>query len=179
MEQLHSGLQDLDKGGKDHYTLEIAVSNDSEDIAFYVAVPDQAIALFEKQILSLYPKAVITEQQNDYNIFYPGGSDLVAVASLAKNPIYPLRTDDQFEQDPLAVILNAFSKIKRGEGGAALQLLVSGKTKNYTDKYKKIIKKVEQGKSVNDAIATSSTGGQLMLGVRDTVFNKKSKQTEA
>ena len=178
MEQLHSGLRDLDKSGKDHYTLEIAVSNDSEDIAFYVAVPDQVVDLFEKQILSLYPKAIITEQKNDYNIFYPGGSNLVAIASLAKHPIYPLRTDAQFEQDPLVVILNAFSKIKRGQGGAALQLIVSGKTKNYTDKYKKIIKKIEQGKSISDAIKSDSTGGQLMIGVRDTVFTKKSSQTE-
>src|SRR6056297_1508919 len=125
MEQFYSGMQGVGYGkGVDHYTIELAVANESDDIVLYVAVPNEFITLFEKQILSLFPKAVITEQQHDYNVFVPEGVHLVSEAYLKKHPIYPLRTDDAFDSDPLSVLLNAFSKIERDGGGAALQLTI-------------------------------------------------------
>ncbi len=174
MEQLHAGLQGtVAGGGQENYALEIAVSNHSEDIAFYIAVPDTIINLFEKQILSLYPKAVITEQKKDYNIFYPNGDSRVAIAGLHKHPIYPLRTDEQFEQDPLVVILNAFSKIERDGGGGALQLIIDNgpKANPYNDKYKSIIRSINRGEGVKDSITASSFSGQMWLGLRDLMRN--------
>lgn len=129
MEQFFLGMQGVGYGeGKNHYTFELAVANDSEDIILYVAIPNEFINLFEKQILSLFPKAVITEQQHDYNIFVENGTHLISEAKLAEHPIYPLRTADEFNSDPLNVLLNAFSKIERDGGGAALQITINSTT---------------------------------------------------
>jgi hypothetical protein len=173
MEQFFSGMQGVGYGkGLDHYTIELAVANESDDIVLYVSVPNEFITLFEKQILSLFPKAVLTEQQHDYNIFVPNGVHLISEARLKKHPIYPLRTDDGFDADPLSVLLNAFSKIERDGGGAALQLTIKSTAVRYTDRYKNIIKRVQRGMSSHEAIQRDSIGGELMATMKDVFFGK-------
>ena len=179
MEQFYAGMQGVGYGkGKDHYVLELAVSNNSDDIIFYASVPDEFIDLFQKQVLSLFPKAILTEQKHDYNIFVEGGSHLVSVAGLKKHPVYPIRTAAEFESDPLAVLLNAFSKIERDGGGASLQIIVKSTPKRYVDNYEAIIKRVRDGVSVKDAIARDTVGGELFVGVRDALFSKAKKSDE-
>src|SRR6056297_838305 len=179
MEQFYSGMQGVGYGkGVDHYTIELAVANESDDIVLYVAVPNEFITLLEKQILSLFPKAVITEQQHDYNVFVPEGVHLVSEAYLKKHPICPLRTDDAFDSDPLSVLLNAFSKIERDGGGAALQLTIKSTAVRYTDRYQNIIKRVSRGMSTHEASQRDSLGGELMATVKDVVFGGKSDDHE-
>jgi len=86
MEQFYAGMQTVGSPkAPSRYTLEIAVSNKQDHIIFYTAVPTQFINLFEKQILSLFPTAVLTEQRNDYNIFVEDGMSLVSTAKLEKH----------------------------------------------------------------------------------------------
>ena len=75
------------------------------------------------------------KEKNDYNIFVEGGSSHVAVATLKRFPIYPIRTHDTFDHDPLRVLLNAFSKIEKEGGGAALQFLVRPRAGDYQRTY--------------------------------------------
>ncbi|MCA9325910.1 hypothetical protein KDA23_07705, partial [Candidatus Saccharibacteria bacterium] len=82
-----------------HYTLELAVSDKSDDIVFYVAVPTASVDLFEKQLLSLFPHALLVLQQNDYNIFTDDAAVAASTFTLNRHPIYPLRTNDEFESD--------------------------------------------------------------------------------
>ncbi len=181
MEQLFAGLQTIGKGDRKqhfHYSLEIAVSDKSDDIVFYMAVPTQYIDLFEKQLLSLFPHAVLTEEKNDYNIFSEGGISLVSVAKLKKFPIYPIRTYDTFDHDPLRVLLNAFSKIEREGGGASLQILVRPRPFDYQKKYEDIIKKVRKGTSVDKAIEQSTMFGSVLHFVQDELFSSKKKEEE-
>ena len=174
MEQFYSGMQGVGYGkGVEHYTIEIAVANESDDIILYVSVPDEFITLFEKQILSLFPKAVLTEQQHDYNIFVEGGTHLVSEARLSKHPVYPLRTDDAFDNDPLAVLLNAFSKIERDGGGAALQLTIKSTATRYTDRYAGIISRAQKGMSKHEAIQRESIGGEVLATMKDVFFGSK------
>lgn len=178
MEQFYSGMQGVGYGkGKDHYTLEIAVANNSDDIIFYVAVPNEFITLFEKQVLSLFPTAVLFEQQHDYNVFVEGGVSLVANASLKRHPSYPLRTKEKFENDPVAVLLNAFSKIEREGGGAALQVVINSTPRRYTEQYEKIIKRIEKGEKVGDAIARDSVVGEVFHTFKDVFGSTKKKMT--
>ena len=65
--------------------------------------------LFEKQALSLFPTAQLILQKNDYNVFVDGGESQISIASERKHHIFPLRLYSEFENDPLNVILNAFS----------------------------------------------------------------------
>lgn len=146
MEQLLSGLRTIGSAKEgNHFVIEIAVADKSDDIIFYVAVPNEFRTLFEKQALSLFPHAVLTEQLHDYNIFIDGGHTLVTDVITKKHPIYPLKNHEDFTTDPLAVILNAFSKIERDGGGAALQFVIRHPRKGYYKQFEDIIKEVEKG----------------------------------
>jgi len=136
MEQLFAGLRTIGSGqANNHFVIEIAVADNSDDIVFYVAVPNKYVTLFEKQTLSLFPYAELTIQSHDYNIFTDGGTNLMSEVTLEKHPIYPIKTHEGFTSDPLSVILNAFSKIEREGGGAAVQFVMRYPQKNYRKNY--------------------------------------------
>lgn len=176
MEQFYAGMQTVtNHKNRLYYTLEIAVSDKRDDIIFYVAVPNEFVNLFEKQALSLFPHAVLFEQQNDYNIFVDAGVSLVSVIGLKKHPIYPLKTYDTFEKDPLMVILNAFSKIERDGGGAAIQVVIGGNASTYHTTYTDIIKRIEKGDKADIAIRKSTFGGKIFEHIRETVVNETKK----
>jgi hypothetical protein len=179
MEQLFAGLRTIGfKQGENHFVIEIAVADNSDDIVFYAAVPNQFVTLFEKQTLSLFPHAELTLQAHDYNIFVDNGTTLIAEAELKKHSIYPLRTATGFTSDPLAVILNAFSKIEREGGGAAVQFVMRHPQKKYRKTYEDIISEVGKGMSASEAISRSTIGGQLMAGISDFLFSGQKKKGE-
>lgn len=176
MEQLFSGMRMIASvDALNQFVFEIAVADQSDDIIFYVAVPREYVSLFEKQTLSLFPHAVITEQIHDYNIFVGGGTSIVAEVGLKKHPLYPLRTPDTFSADPLAVILNAFSKIEREGGGAAIQCIVRYPKIDYRKNYQDIIKRVEKGMKPKEAIARSTFTGEFSASVGDFFAPKPKK----
>lgn len=177
MEQLYAGLGAISGGRTQlHFSVEIAVSDKSDDIVFYIAVPTQYIDLFEKQLLSLFPHAVVTEEKNDYNIFVEGGTSLVSVGELRKHPMYPLRTFDLFDHDPLRVLLNAFSKIERAGGGAAIQFLVRPRSGSYHREYEEILRRVGRGMSIHKALDLSTTFGTLKHFVIDEFLSQGPKE---
>ncbi len=179
MEQLFAGLRTIgSKVRHNHFTLEIAVADNSDDIVFYVAIPEQFISLFEKLTLSLFPNAVLTEQVHDYNIFVDGGKNIVADVTLKKHPIYPLKTHEDFVSDPLAVMLNAFSKIEREGGGAAVQFVIRHPQKDYYKNYHDIITRCEKGMKISESISRSSLSGEIIAGIGDFFFTKKKVEEE-
>lgn len=179
MEQFFAGMQNVGVYEKNlHYVIEVAVADKSEDIIFYVAVPSQYVDLFQKQLLSLYPHAHLSEQVHDYNIFVDGGCSQLSRATLAKHHIYPLATKEAFESDPLAVILNAFSKIEREGGGAALQFAIRRAPQKYTGTYESIIKRVKTGMKPKEAIERSTITGELFASVKDIAFSSSKKKKE-
>lgn len=179
MEQFYAGMQTVTQG-KEHlfYTLEIAVSDKRDDIIFYVAVPNAFVNLFEKQALSLFPHAVLIEQQNDYNIFVDGGVSMMSVLELKKHPVHPLRMHDSFEKDPLAVILNAFSKIERDGGGASIQIVIGNDSASYHSTYAHIIKQLEKGDKIDVAIRKSTIAGQIFEHLREVVASDHKKKED-
>ncbi|MCA9357364.1 type IV secretion system DNA-binding domain-containing protein [Candidatus Nomurabacteria bacterium] len=179
MEQLYSGLRTIGSAKEgNHFVIEIAVADYSDDIIFYVAVPNEFKSLFEKQTLSLFPNAVLKEQVHDYNIYVDKGHTLVANLELKKNPIYSIKTQDEFSTDPLAVILNAFSKIEREGGGAAIQFVIRHPKKTYQKTYEEVIKLVEKGTKPGEAISRSTVGGEILASVSDFFFSSKKKEGE-
>lgn len=179
MEQFYAGMQSIalqEKGY--HYALEIAVSDKRDDIIFYVAVPNEYVDLFEKHALSLFPHAVLVHQQNDYNIFVDGGEEVFSVAYMDKHSVYPLKTHKDFGSDPLAVLLNAFSKIERDGGGASIQILVGGGASRYEHMYKGIVKRIEDGLHPDIAIRKSTIGGEILEGMRDLIVNGANPKEE-
>lgn len=179
MQQLFAGLRTIGSATEgNHFVIEIAVADKSDDIIFYVAVPNTFKTLFEKQTLSLFPHAVLTEQPHDYNIYVDGGHTQVADVVLKKHPIYPLRTHEEFSTDPLEVIMNAFSKIEREGGGAALQFVLRYPSKDYRKQFDGIVRGVEKGTKPKEAIARSTITGDLLASVSDMFFAPKKKPGE-
>ena len=175
MEQLLAGLRTIGaKKTGNHFVFEIAVSNDSEDIVFYVAVPNEFTSLFEKQALSLFPHAELAIQPHDYNVYLPGGVTQVVELTLSKHPIYPIKAAADLAADPLEVLLNAFSKISRAEG-AAVQFAIRHPQGKYLPVYKDIIKLIEKGVKPAEAIARSTTGGAIMAEVGSMLFGGTKK----
>jgi hypothetical protein len=156
MQQFYAGMisVDLEKrkhSDRNYYSLEIALPHDSDEVSFYVAVPDDKNDLFEKQVLAIFPDAHVVENKNDYNIFNNDGISVAAYAVPSGNVVFPVKTYEEFDYDPLNVILNVFSKLQRLGEGAAIQLLVSPVGDTFSSQYKYALKKIKDGVKVKEA----------------------------
>ncbi|HEY4496497.1 MAG TPA: TraM recognition domain-containing protein [Candidatus Paceibacterota bacterium] len=163
MEQFYAGMlsaTDEKLAGPNYFTLELAVENQGSEFIFYAAVPDSKKNLFEKQILSIFPTAKITERKNDYNIFNDTGRAVGSVATLYNNPIFPLKTYEQFDHDPLNVILNSFSKINVEGEGAAIQISIAPAGDKYHKRYKYALDQVVKGEKISEATDLPDTFGE-------------------
>lgn len=187
MEQFYAGMfsiADEKTLGKRHFTLEVAVSEKGQEIIFYIAVPNDKKDLFEKQIAGLFPNAQIHEQNNDYNIFVHDGVTRIAHASVVKDAVLPLKIYEQFDHDPLNVIINSFSKFAHEGEGAAIQMVMRPVGEKYGKRYKKILEQLQKGKSYRDALAEhpDGIGGEIMkfgrMFVREFQDKEKLKEQE-
>lgn len=178
MEQFYAGM--LGGTGKkekrDYFTLEIALPSVGGEVSFFAAVPDHKKDLFEKQLLSVFSGAKVEERRDDYNIFSEKGAS-GAVATLAQPPVFPLKTYEQFDYDPLNVIVNAFSKLKEHGEGAALQLVVNPVGDRYVTKYRGVLDTLQKGEPTKKAIRSGLEG---FLGeVKDVFWGGSSKKKDA
>lgn len=163
MEQFYAGMlavADEKIIGPNYFTLELAVENKGSEFIFYAAVPDSKKNLFEKQILSIFHNAKIAERKNDYNIFNDTGAAVGSVATLRNHPIFPLKTYEQFDHDPLNVILNSFSKINETGEGAAIQIIFSPAGDKYHQRYKSALDKIVKGEKISEATDMPDTFGE-------------------
>ncbi|MEK7185023.1 MAG: DUF87 domain-containing protein, partial [Patescibacteria group bacterium] len=86
-------------------------------------------------------------------------------AKYEKNSIWPLKTYDQFDHDPLNSILNSFSKIKTDGEGAAIQIVVKPQGDVHTRRYKKTFDDIMRGEKIQSAIAKNEEGvGKYVKG---------------
>ena len=95
----------------------------SEDIKFYVSVPEKYQDLIEKQIYSVYAGADI-KVVDEPNIYTEKGSVEYVWLGMKKKPHYPLKTYKEIPTDPLAAITSALSKLNEKET-VSIQLVIS------------------------------------------------------
>lgn len=148
VENVNAGFGDI----KNYFTLELALSNFSEEIVFYAAVPLEHADLFEKQILAEYPDAKINEHREDYNPFNEEGATVASHAVAGGSTAYPLRTFETFTQDPLNVLLSTFSKINRDGEGVAVQFVLRPAGKAFNIRYRGISDQIKRGVKAKDAL---------------------------
>lgn len=159
MEQFYSGMMSVDDPtGTGYFTIELAVANHSDEFSFNVAVHDAKKSLFEKQMLAIFHNAKIIEKKDDYNTFNEKGATVASYAKYAKNSIWPLKTYDQFDHDPLNSILNSFSKIKTRGEGAAIQIVIKPQGETHTKRYKKTLDDIMKGEKISEAISKNDEG---------------------
>ena len=164
MEQFYVGMSAVMEKRwftRSSFALELALPSVGEETIFYAAVLRNRARLFEKNLQSLYPAAKVEEKKEDYNIFNPSGFSSAAYLTLAENPILPIRTYQRLDADPLEVIANAFSKLKKEGEGAAIQMILSHGPKKFKSLLKKSIKAFREGKKIKSA--KSGFGESLMF----------------
>lgn len=106
--------------GQDYFSVEYAVMDNQ--INFYFVVPRELRSLIEKQITSFYPDCYV-EQENDYNIFKDNSKVAACNIQLVKDYIYPIKTYEQLNSDPLNNITNVLSKLGYDDG-AVIQVML-------------------------------------------------------
>lgn len=181
MEQFYAGMlsiSDAKSESENWMSMEIANANFSQEVVFYAAVPTSKKNLFEKQILSVFHNAKITEKPDDYNIFNETGETVGALASFTKKPIFPIKTYENFVHDPLNSIISSFSKVNRDGEGAAIQLMWSPVGDKYVKKYKSALDKINKGTPVKEAIDIPDNFSEEFVSTFKDVFFSKSKDKD-
>ena len=180
MEQFYSGMMILNQNKEEeHFALEIGLPTIGEEIVFYAAVPRAKSSLLEKQISALFANARIEEKREDYNIFKPGGVSAGSVAKLKTYPVLPLRTYDKFDVDPMFVIANAFSKLRKIGEGAALQIVFGPADSSYGKKIKKTAEEIRKGKKLFEALKKAKiTGTGVFSFIGDFIFSGSSSKKD-
>ncbi|MEK7572777.1 MAG: TraM recognition domain-containing protein [Patescibacteria group bacterium] len=189
MEQFYAGMQSISEGNnnekENYFTLEVALSNESDQVVIYVAISNKHISLFEKQVLAFYHNAKIRDVPDDYNIFNEKGDSVGAYASFSERPVLPIKTYDNIEHDPMNTILNVFSKLKTKGEGAAIQFVIAPAGSKFIDEFHKILDDVKDGMSVKYAAdnfykfntAFLKASKELIFGVKKE-REKKEKYTK-
>ncbi len=163
MEQFYLGMSSIAEAGKkfgdtkNNMTIELAISEGSEEFIFYVSIPNNKTDLFEKHILSVFPEARIEIEHNDYNIFNEDGVSLMSTASFIKQDIYPIKTYENFDSDPINVLLNSLSKIKKDGEGASIQIIFNNVGDYYNDLYKDALDDILKGENLKKTIDIQHT----------------------
>ncbi|OGD67150.1 hypothetical protein A2442_02005 [Candidatus Campbellbacteria bacterium RIFOXYC2_FULL_35_25] len=167
MEQFYAGMLSIaDQENLGYFSLEIAASNNSDDLVVYCTVPDNKIGLFEKQISAVFPGAKIKEKKDDFNIFRKDYSIKGANVLLHKRPFWGLKTYENFSNDPINVVLSSFSRLTRDEG-AAIQFVVDTRKNNFNSKFQNGIRELQAGKSVTEAFGEY----HLVLNLTNKLLN--------
>jgi len=170
MEQFYLGMASIAEAGKkfgdskNNMTIELAIGEGSEEFIFYVSVPSDKNDLFEKHILSVFPEAKIEIEHNDYNIFDEDGISLASVALFTKKDIYPIKTYEEFDADPINVILNSLSKIQKAGEGACIQIVFNNVGDYYHKLYRSALDDILKGESLKKTV-----------DIRHTVWGQFSK----
>ena len=183
MEQFYAGMHSVGEGrenyNRNHFTLEIALSEGSDSFIFYVAVPSHKAELFEKQLLGVHLDAKITEVPDDYNIFSPNGFIKASYATLSHHEVYPIKLYDTIDHDPLNIILNVFTKLKKNGEGASIQFTICPEDDDIIRKFHIILADVKNGMSVRTASSmTRQIGKELKTVVSELFFGASKKKEE-
>ena len=139
-------------GRSDHFSFEV-VANDNK-IAFYFAAPRTNSRYLEQQIHAHYPEAVI-EEVEDYNSFAPNSQVASGYLKTKKSFIFPLKTYQKMEVDPMNSIINVMSKLSKDES-IALQYVVRSAKSSWHRKVKKTVTKIIEKNSVSDGISAAN-----------------------
>lgn len=136
-------------GRNDHFSFEI-VANEKK-ISFYIVAPKSMARYVEQQVHAHYSDAVI-EEVEDYNIFNPNGEVFAGFLKTKRSFIFPIKTYDKMEADPLNSLVNVMSKLNKDEG-MAIQYVVRSSKPAWHKKAGNVARAVSNGKSLSEALS--------------------------
>jgi hypothetical protein len=144
-------------GRDDQFSFEIVANQ--EKISFYVVTPRQMGRYIEQQIHAHYPEAAI-EETDDYNIFHPNGASLAGHIRTVRSFVFPLKTYNKMEADPMNSLVNVMSKLEKGEG-MSVQILVRSAHGSWHKKAAQVAREITGGKSPAEALRTNKLNKAL------------------
>lgn len=183
MEQLYAALQmianDPENSADNYYSLEIALSQNSNEVIFYIAVPSDIEAILEKTLQGYFPGIEVLPHAQDYNIFNDQGYQVGAYAKTTENAALPLKTYKNIEGDPITVIMNSFTKLQEKGEGASMQILVRPVGDTFKKEYGNILNNMHNmGDSFENAIKRESFWGGISLAFKDAKKDDTKKKEE-
>lgn len=135
-------------GRDDHFSFELVANR--KKIAFYIVAPRAMGRYIEQQVHAHYPSAVI-EESEDYNIFRPESAVLAGFQKTKRNFIFPIKTYNKMETDPMNSIINVMSKLGEGEG-LAIQYLVRSAHAAWHREARKVTSVIHRGGTMKEAL---------------------------
>ncbi len=166
MERFYIGMMSISdptnmEKNKNYFTLEIAKPQNSNQIKFFVSVPNDFKDLFQKQVLALYPSAKIELQPDDYNVFSAEGFSVGAYAESGKIPALPIKTYKDFAGDSISVVLSVLSQLQDNDEGAAIQIVIRPAGEKFIKEYGKLLDKMRRGKTLKNVLADRTVMGSI------------------
>ncbi|MDA3802916.1 MAG: type IV secretion system DNA-binding domain-containing protein [Patescibacteria group bacterium] len=163
-------------GRNDQFSFEIVAS--SSKIAFYIAVPENKVRYMEQQIHAVYPEAVI-EEKEDYNIFKPNSEISAAYIKTKRDYIFPIKTYQKMEADPMNQLINVLSKLDKDES-LAIQYVVRSAVGKWHGRVKSVVSNIHKESSVSKGMSASNSPGifDKLNKVFDMFSSKKNEQPQ-
>ncbi|MCK5416132.1 DUF87 domain-containing protein, partial [Candidatus Parcubacteria bacterium] len=147
------GLKSWLFGRSDNFSFEIVAYK--KKIMFYVTVPSSSGRYIEQQIHAYYPDASV-EEVSDYNIFSPTSKIVVGSLMTKRDHIFPLKTYEKQEVDPMNGIVNVMSKLNKDEG-IAVQYVVRSSIASWHKKSTRIAREAQKERSLSLALSKNGT----------------------
>ncbi|MBU0722221.1 type IV secretion system DNA-binding domain-containing protein [Patescibacteria group bacterium] len=155
-------------GRNDHFSFEIVANH--KYICFYVVAPIAMGRYIEQQIQAFYPEAVL-EQVPDYNIFSARGKTVASFIKTRRSFIFPLKTYNKMEADPINSLVNAMSKLGEDES-LAIQYVVRSSSPGWHNKVNQVVSSVNQGKKLSEALS-SNLFSKILIFFSDLINTAK------
>ncbi|MFA5886950.1 MAG: TraM recognition domain-containing protein [Patescibacteria group bacterium] len=160
-------------GRSDQFSFEIVAHHNR--ISFYVVTPAAGARYLEQQIHAHYSEAVI-EEVEDYNSFSLQGQVAAGILKTSKSLVFPIKTYQKMEVDPLNSLINTLSKLEKDES-VAIQYVVRSANGAWHGRVRRVVAKIQQKNSVAEGLRTTSLLGGVSMLLND-LFPKTKKEKE-
>lgn len=167
-------------GRNDHFSFEIVANQ--KLISFYIVTPAENGRYIEQQVQAHYPEAVM-EEVEDYNIFNPSGEAAAGYLKTKREFVFPIKTYDKMDADPMNSIINVISKLNHEEG-VAIQYTVRSANSRWHKRCNDVVNKAMKTNSLKEALRGGAVSeffniiGSIFKSVKNQNPEEKQKQLE-
>ena len=171
---IHSTVPD-----KKPVVFEMAVTNSSSDIRFFIATPADYAETMKTQVRRVFERAQ-AQEVSDYTIFHSQDPSVISSATLKNFHALPIRSYKDSETDTFAPIIAAFANAKEKRTGMAVQLVLQKAEKKDVSEIKSVLKGLKNGKKLKELkpISFSDKVDKGLDQISSTVEERKGSEKE-
>ncbi len=147
-------------------TFEASVLNTSEEIRFYLAVPQASLEFARKTVQGFFLDAKV-EESSDYTIFEPNSYAASGYLAQEKHYAVPIATYRESEADIFSPILSTLSKLQENGEGASVQFVMEPVAKFVKKDVIDFYEKLREGKSLKELSVSHWSAISLWKGLTE------------